>query len=181
MNKKIVVLTGSPRDKGNSFAMTDSFVNAVKAKGHTVERFDTAKMNIGICHACDTCYKNGKACNYGDDFNKIAPSILEADVIVFTTPLYWYTFPAQLKSAIDKLYSFITGGKNISGKECALISCCEDDDTSAFDGLRIPYEKTAALLKWKSIGEVLVPGVLNPGDIEKTDGKAQASYLAEII
>ena len=49
------------------------------------------------------------------------------------------------------------------------------------DGVRIPIERTAALLKWNMIGEVLVPGVLNAGEIEKTDGCRQAAELAEKI
>ena len=47
------------------------------------------------------------------------------------------------------------------------------------DGVRIPLERTAALLKWNMVGEVLIPGVLVAGDIEKTDGCAQAAALAE--
>ena len=69
-------------------------------------------------------------------------------------------------------------GKDIAGKECALITCCEEDDLSVMDGVRIPVERSAALLKWKMVGEVLVPGVLNAGDIEKTDGCKQAIDLA---
>lgn len=67
----------------------------------------------------------------------------------------------------------------VAGKECALITCCEEDDISVMDGVRIPVERSAALLKWKMVGEVLVPGVLNTGDIEKTDGCSQAAALAE--
>ena len=73
------------------------------------------------------------------------------------------------------------GGKDISGKECALIACCEEDDMSVMDGVRIPIERSAALIKWHMVGEVLVPGVLNVGDIEKTDGCAQAAALADKI
>ena len=50
---------------------------------------------------------------------------------------------------------------------------------SVLDGVRITYERTVALLKWKSVGEVLVPGVLNRGDIDKTDGCAEADGLAK--
>ena len=49
------------------------------------------------------------------------------------------------------------------------------------DGVRIPMERTAALNKWKMVGEVLIPGVLNPGDINKTDGCQQAAELADKI
>ena len=181
MGKKIVVITGSPRKKGNSFAMTEAFIQAAEAKGHTVTRFDAAMKNVGGCHACETCFKSGKACSFDDDFNEIAPAILEADAVVFSTPVYWYSIPAQIKGVIDKLYSFCVAGKEIGGKECAVIACCEEEDMTVLDGVRIPIERSAALLKWHMAGEVLVPGVLNIGDIEKTDGCAQAAALADRI
>lgn len=181
MSKKIVVITGSPRKNGNSFAMTDSFIKAAESKGYEVTRFDAAMMNIGGCHACETCYKTGKACSFDDDFNTIAPAILDADVIVFTMPVYWYSIPSQIKGVIDRIYSLVVGGKDISGKECALIACCEEEDMTVLDGVRIPIERTAALNKWKIAGEVLIPGVLNVGDINKTDGCQQASALADKI
>ena len=181
MGKKIVVITGSPRKNGNSFAMTDAFIKAAEAKGHKVTRFDAALKKVGGCHACATCFKTGKACSFDDDFNIIAPSILEADAVVFSPPVYWYSFPAQIKGVIDRLFSFCVAGKDVAGKECALITCCEEEDMSVMDGVRVPYERTAALLKWKSVGEVLIPSVLNEGDINKTDGCAQAAALAEKI
>ena len=66
-----------------------------------------------------------------------------------------------------------------AGKECAMIVCCEEHEMDVMDGVRIPLERTAALLKWNMVGEVLIPGVLVAGDIEKTDGCAQAAALAE--
>lgn len=121
MGKNIVVITGSPRKNGNSFAMTDAFINEAQKNGHTVTRFDAAMMNIGGCRACETCYKTGKACSFVDDFNIIAPEILKADAIVFTMPVYWYSIPAQIKGVIDKIYSLVVGGKDISGKDCVLL------------------------------------------------------------
>ena len=175
MSKKVVVITGSPRKNGNSFAMTESFIKAAQEKGHSVTRFDASMMEIGGCHACETCFSTGKACTFDDDFNKIAPAILEADALVFTMPVYWYSIPAQIKGVIDRIYSLVVGGK------CALIACCEEEDLSVLDGVRIPMERTAALNKWTMVGEVLVPGVLKPGDIQKTDGCEQAAALAEKI
>ena len=72
-------------------------------------------------------------------------------------------------------------GKDIAGKECAVIACCEEDDMSVLDGVRVPIERSAALIKWKMVGEVLVPGVLNVGDIDKTDGCKRAAELADKI
>lgn len=181
MSKKIVVITGSPRKNGNSFAMTDAFIKAAEEKGHTITRFDAALKKVGGCHACETCFSTGKACTFDDDFNTIAPAILEADAIVFTMPVYWYSIPAQIKGVIDRIFSLVVGGKDIAGKECALITCCEEEDMSVMDGVRIPIERMCALNKWKVVGEVLVPGVLNTGDIEKTDGCQRAAALADAI
>lgn len=179
MGKNIVVITGSPRKGGNSFAMTDAFIQAAEAKGHTVTRFDAALRRVGGCRACETCFKTGKACSFDDDFNAVAPAILEADAVVFTMPVYWYSIPAQIKGVIDRLYSFCVAGRDAAGKECAMIVCCEEEDPAVMDGVRIPLERSAALLNWRMVGEVLVPGVLKPGDIAKTDGCRQAAALAE--
>lgn len=181
MSKNILVITGSPRKNGNSFAMTKAFIEAAEKKGHIVTRFDAAFKKIGGCHACETCFKTGKACSFDDDFNEIAPAIEKADVVVFTMPVYWYSIPSQIKGVIDRIFSFCVAGKDIANKECALITCCEEDDMSVMDGVRVPIERSAALLKWKMVGEVLVPGVLNVGDIEKTDGLKQAAALADVL
>ncbi len=181
MGKKIAVITGSPRKNGNSFAMTDAFIRAAEEKGHTVARFDAAFAQISGCRACETCFKTGKPCSFDDDFNRFAPAILEADAVVFSMPVYWYSMPAQVKAVLDKLYSFVVGGCDIAGKECALIACCEEEDMTVLDGVRVPLERSAALLKWKMAGEVLIPGVLNAGDIQKTDGCKKAAALAEAI
>ena len=133
------------------------------------------------CRACETCYQTGKACSFDDDFNEIAPAILAADALVFTMPVYWYSIPAQIKGVIDRIYSMVVGGKDISGKECARIACCEEDDLAVLDGVRVPMERTAALNKWKMVGEVLGPGVRNPGDVDKTDGCRRAAELADAI
>ena len=175
----IVVITGSPRKNGNSFALTDAFIKRAEQPGNKIQRFDAAFMKIGGCHACETCFKTGKACSFDDDFNIIAPAILEADAIVFTMPTYWYSIPAQIKGVIDRLYSLVVGGKNIAGKKCGLIACCEEHDLMVMDGIRIPIERSAALLKWDIVGEALIPGVLKIGDIDNTDGCEQAATLAD--
>ncbi len=100
---------------------------------------------------------------------------------MFTMSVYWYSIPAQIKGVIDRIFSLVVGGKDIAGKECALIACCEEEDMSVMDGVRIPMERMCTLNKWKMVGEVLIPGVLNVGDIGKTDGCERAAALADAI
>ena len=180
MSKNILVLTGSARKNGNSNRMASAFAEEAESKGHTVKVIDTTKLSLNFCHACETCYKTGKPCSFDDDFNQIADDILAADALVFSCPVYWYSVPSQIKAVIDKMFSFVIGGKeNFFGKECALICCCEEKDPAVLDGVRIPFERTAALNKWSVTGEVLIPGVLSVGDIDQTNGISQAKALAE--
>ena len=176
---KITLITGSPRRNGNTSAMADAFTKAAEAKGHQVVRFDAAMMNTGGCRACMTCYKTGKACSFDDDFNTIAPHILDADAVVYAMPVYWYSIPAQIKGVIDRVFSLVIGGKDIAGKRCGIITCCEEHDPTAMDGVTQPLKRSFELLKWDFAGAVCIPGVLNEGDIAATDGCAQAAALAE--
>ena len=54
-----------------------------------------------LFHVC----RNYQKLLFHADFNSMVPVIEEADVVVFATPLYWYTFPAQLKAVIDKFFA----------------------------------------------------------------------------
>lgn len=175
---KITVITGSPRKNGNSLAMTRAFIKEAEKCGHTINLYDAVSMNISGCHACMTCYKTGRACTFNKDFDAIASSIFDSDGVLFAMPVYWYSIPAQIKGVIDCLFSLVAGEKNVSGKKWGLITCCEENDMSVMDGVRIPMEKTASLLKWNLAGEVLIPDVLNEGEIENTDGCRLATELA---
>ncbi len=181
MGKKIAVITGSPRRNGNSAAMAEAFIRAAGERGHSVARFDAGGMDVKGCRACGACYKGGKACADDDGFNRIAPAVEAADAVVLAAPVYWYAMPAQIKAVLDKFYSFGAAGKDIAGKMCALISCCEEDEMETFDGLRFSYMRSTELLGWMSVGEVLVPGVNAPRDREKTDGRASAAALGALF
>ena len=102
---------------------------------------------------------------------KLSGSVTDEQVRKFTHLVFITLYPFIM---FDNLY-----GKDIAGKECAVITCCEEEDISVMDGVRVPLERTAALINWKMVGEVLVPGVLEAGTIEKTDGCAQAAALAD--
>lgn len=176
--KKITVLTGSARRYGNSNKMAEAFIKEAEALGHTVTRFDTALMKIGGCRGCEGCYKTGKPCLFDDDFNKIAPVIVESDAIVFVSPVYFYSLSGQLKSTLDRFFAFSVGNVSLKVREIAIISCCEEKELKVFDGVKLVLEETAAYRDWRITGEVLIPGVYEAGAIDKTDGCAQAAALA---
>jgi multimeric flavodoxin WrbA len=175
--KKIIVLTGSPRNGGNSDLMADAFIEGARSAGHVVTKVKTDEKNVRGCKACNACYSKGVACVYNDDFNEIAPHLENADVVAVATPVYWYTFPAQLKSVIDKMYALYVGKKPISGKECVLMVCAEESDQAAFEGLTRSWDMIMKLLSWTEKGRLIVPGVHDAGDINRTNSLEKAKAI----
>ena len=178
MKKKILVLTGSPRNGGNSDLMADAFIKGAQAAGHEVVKVKTDEKNVRGCKACCACYSEGAACVFNDDFNEIAPHLESADVVAMVTPVYWYTFSAQLKAVIDKMHALYNVKKPlISEKECVLMACAEESDLEAFEGLTRSWDLIVKLLAWAEKGRLIVPGVKDVGDIKKTDALAKAEAL----
>lgn len=179
--KKIVIITGSPRKGGNTDKMATAFENQANQSEMEVVRFDTAFLKIQGCHVCNNCFKHGKACLFDDDFNKIADEIKIADGIVFVSPIYWYSFSAQIKPVIDRLYAFNETKDKLNNKKVALISCCADKDSSVFNGMKFEFERSMKLLKAEIVDEILISNAGNIGDIEKTDGIERAKELVRMF
>ncbi len=175
---KIVILKASARKNGNSSTLAAAFAEEARKAGASVTEYDVADMEIGGCRSCYGCMKKG-ACVFRDDFEKVAEDLCDADGIVIASPVYWYTFPAQIKAVIDRWFSLYVAGKVFSGKRVALLSCCEEETEETFDGIRFSFEKTMALMKAEIAGEVLVPKVSDVGDIKNTDGEERARELAK--
>ena len=102
-----------------------------------------------------------------------------ADGLVLAAPVYWYTFPAQIKHVIDRFVSLYNAKKFPAGIPAALITCCAEPAMDTFDGIVFAYRKTVSLLGCRNVGEVLIPGVYGAGEISQTDGLAQARALAD--
>ena len=177
--KKIVLLTASPRAKSNSTAMAQAFSTAITEKGAELVSIDAAHSGVKGCIACDNCFRDGRPCCFDDGFNSIMEEIISADAIAFATPVYWYTFPAGIKAVIDKFYSLCVAEKDLSGKKCVLMACCEDDAMGAFDSLVLSYRKSMELLKCEDVGQLLVKNVHKPLAVLETDACSQARKLAE--
>ena len=101
MTKKILVLSGSPRYGGNSDILCDSFIAGAEKRGHITEKIYVNDMNIGTCQACYVCKKTGR-CFIKDDMQEILDKMINADVIVMATPVYFYSMDGQMKTLIDR-------------------------------------------------------------------------------
>ena len=115
---KIAVLNGSPR-KGTTTAMVQAFREGAEAAGHVVEEYQVGKMKIAGCLACEYCHTKGEGtCIQKDDLEKILPAYKEADMIVFASPIYYFTMSAQIEAAIQRVYCI---GKPLKAKKAALL------------------------------------------------------------
>lgn len=177
--KKIVIITGSPR-KGATEGMADAFQAAAESSGIEIVRFNAAKLKVGGCRNCNACGKvAGRTCVFDDDFTQVAKAVLEADGIALATPLYWYSWPWQIKATLDRFYSFLVGGFNMKGKKAALIASCGEPEASAMDGLVFSFKKTCTILGMEDVGHVLIPGLHAPDEYKNTDCCTQAAALVE--
>ena len=115
---KIAVLNGSPR-KENTAAMVRAFREGAEAAGHEVEEYHVGKMKIAGCMGCMYCKTKGEGvCVQKDDLEKIMPAYKEADLIVFASPIYYFTMTAQMEAAIQRVFCI---GKPSKAKKVALL------------------------------------------------------------
>lgn len=101
MTKKVLVLSGSARKGGNSDVLCDQFVMGAKAAGHSVEKIFLRDKQIHYCMGCGVC-NDTHQCVMKDDMAEILQKMIDADVIVMATPVYFYTMNAQMKTLIDR-------------------------------------------------------------------------------
>lgn len=180
MAKNILVLTGSPRKGGNTDKLADAFTAGARQAGHLVTRYATADKDIKGCSDCKACQANAGVCVISDDFSTLAPLVEQADLVAFVTPLYWFSFPAQLKAAIDRCYSLFLGNRPLKDKECVLIAGCGDSE-AAFAGMVKSYQLIAEFLNWRDRGMVLVPELHDKDAVLKTAGLQKAETLGQNI
>ena len=163
---KILVLTGSPRKNGNSNILADNFIKGATEKGHKVYRFDGAFKNVHPCIGCNKCGMDGP-CVFNDDFNFVREHIVDADLVVFVTPMYYFGISTQLKAVIDRFYAI--NGKIHIPKKAALFMTYANNSKHDELPIRTHYEVLLDYLGWKDIGRFVVPGVWTAGSINRTD------------
>jgi multimeric flavodoxin WrbA len=128
MSKHILILKGSPREKGNSSLLAEKAAEGARAAGAEVETFSLHRMDIRPCDACDTCQETG-VCVLKDDMQVLYPKLQEAEAIVIASPVYWFTMSAQTKLFIDRWYALESSqGNALKGKQFGIILTYGDTD-----------------------------------------------------
>jgi multimeric flavodoxin WrbA len=129
--KKIVVIQGSPRKNGNTRAVTALAMAAAREQGAEVSEIDATglKFKVPGCLGCQKCQSSDEfVCSIGDALGQTVATLPAYDVIVLSTPLYWWSYAAQLKIFIDRMYSLgkfdASGGYRmaLAGKKLGLIA-----------------------------------------------------------
>lgn len=182
MDKKIVILNGSPRKNGNTSALTAEFKNGAESTENTVTEFFLDSMNINGCKGCFGGHSGNEfPCVQKDDMRQIYPAVKECDVVVLATPLYYWNMSGQLRTAVDRLFALEEGNGNLlrgHNRACVLLMAAEG---YGFEDVLLYYEHLTEHLKWKNLGHVLAGGNGNIGDILDKSELEQAYELGKSI
>ena len=157
--KNILVLSSSPRKSGNSDILCEQFMKGAKESGHNTEKIYISDMKINYCTGCGVCNTTGK-CVQNDEMEKLCEKILKADVIVFATPVYFYSMCGQMKVFIDRLVPVYT--KLLNSEKANLNSTVEAIRGLTRDCMEGTIERGI---------------ILGSGSAEKGEVKNTAAYL----
>ena len=175
---KILVITGSPRKNGNSNFLADNFIKGAQEKGHKIVRFDSAFKKVHPCIACNKCGMNGD-CVFNDDFNFIRDNIVDADMVLFATPMYYFGISAQIKTVIDRFYAI--NGKIHVPKKTALIMTYADTAEKEAQPIKSHFNTLINYLGWTIVGEIIASGVWTEGSVKNTKYPKMAYELGKSL
>ena len=171
--KKVIVISTSLRPGSNSDMLADQFIEGARIAGNEVEKIALADKNIQFCKGCLACQKLG-CCVISDDVNDIMAKVLEADVVCWATPIYYYEMSGQMKTLIDRMNAMYP--KDYRFRDVYLLS------TATEDAEHVPQRAFAGLTGWidcypksRLAGTLFCGGVTMPHDI-KGNSKLQEAY-----
>ena len=171
MANNILILKGSPRKTGNSAVLAERAADGAREAGAQVETIFLHGLNILPCDGCDACQSTGE-CVLSDDMQDIYPKLSAADGIILASPIYWFTYTAQLKMCIDRWYALYALWNLKKGafrnKKLGIILTFGDPDIYSSGAINAihTFESMARFIQADMVG--LVYGSLaNIGDAQK--------------
>lgn len=178
MNKKVLILSGSPRKNGNSDILCDEFMKGALNSGNKVEKIRVAEKNVSYCHACYACRNNG-TCVIKDDMADILQKMIDADVIVLASPVYFYSIDAQLKAVIDRT---VARWLEVKNKEFYYIMTAADEEISAMDTTLACFRGYADCVEGaKEMGVIYGIGAYEKGEIKSSECMKQAYEMGRNV
>lgn len=178
MNKKVLILSGSPRKGGNSDILCDEFMRGAVESGCTAEKIRVAEKKIGYCMGCYACRGSG-VCAIKDDMAEIMQKLIEADVIVLASPVYFYSIDAQLKAVIDRTVCRWTEVKN---KDFYYIMTAADSAVSSMDTTLACFRGYADCVEGaREMGVIYGTGVYEKGEVKNTKAMKESYEMGRSI
>lgn len=173
--KNILIIQGGGRPKGNTAQLVMGFVKGAEEAGHHVEVVSLLKNEVKGCLGCNAC-RYGKPCVQKDSFNDLIPKIKEADLIVFATPLYFWTISSRIKAFIERFYCIAEEDPNpplgryekYPIKDCALLVTAADNFFWTFEQVTSYYK--FAIVNYIGFHD---KGMVLAGGCGDTNGKPQ--------
>lgn len=179
MSKKILILSGSPRKEGNSDLLCDEFMRGAIESGNEVEKIRVAEKKIGFCRACYYCRQSNGICAIKDDMADVLQKMIDADVIVLASPVYFYSIDAQLKALIDRT---VARWLEVRDKEFYYIATMADKENASAETTIACFRGYADCVEGaKEMGIIYGSGVYEKGEIIGTPVMAQAYEMGKSV
>ncbi len=179
MAKKVLIISTSIRANSNSEILADAFADGARAAGNDVELVSLKDKTIGFCKGCLACQKLGH-CVIDDDANEITEKLLNAEVVVWATPIYYYEMSGQMKTMIDRANSLYS--RDYQFRDVYLLTTAAEDEVGVDDGA------CKGLLGWidcfekaRFAGKVFAGGYDRPKTIEGSVKLKEAYDLGQAI
>ncbi len=178
MSKNVLILSGSPRKSGNSDLLCDEFMKGAESAGHNVEKIRVAAKNIGYCHACYACRDTG-ICAIKDDMAEVLQKMIDADVIVLASPVYFYSIDAQLKALIDRT---VARWLEVKDKEFYYIMTAADEEIASMETTLACFRGYAECVEGaKEMGVIYGTGVYEKGEIKGSKCMQEAFEMGKNV
>ena len=146
---KISILNGSPRLKGNTSTIVEQLSNGIDQNKHEVSSINVTKKKVAGCTACLYCRDHNGQCVHKDDTNEMLETLLDSDLIIFASPVYWWGISAQLKQVVDKFYANMEGMKN---KKYGIVSVGGANlNNIQYELISKQFQSIAGFLSWENI------------------------------
>lgn len=179
MSKKVLILSGSPRNGGNSDLLCDEFMKGAKDAGNEVEKIRVATKKIAPCSGCYYCSANDGQCVHKDDMAEILQKMIDADVLVLASPVYFYSIDAQLKAVIDRT---VARWLEVKNKEFYYIVTMADTERSSADTTLACFRGYADCVEGAvEKGVIIGNGVYTPGEVKNTPAMKDAYNMGKSI
>ena len=117
---KITAIFGSPRKKKNSETISEAFLEKAEMGGAAVERYRLNDLKFRGCQGCYACKDKADECVLKDELKPVLDSIMKSDVVLIATPIYFFEVTAQLKTMVDRWFSYLKPDYRSNPEPCRI-------------------------------------------------------------